>query len=273
MTEMEKLNRFTRREHAPEEVYLFDVILCDNEIDRDKERFSEKALMQMQPLFLGKTGIFDHDLRSRGQTARIYDTELVQEAGKLTSDGRPYMALRAKAYMIRTDSNADLIREIDGGIKKEVSVSCCAAKRICSVCGADRSEGLCQHVPGRRYGDTVCCVILDEIQDAYEWSFVAVPAQVGAGVTKTCGKETGQMETQELLLGEVENMLRAEVLTLCGKEGKVSKALAMAAEKMGLQDLMRLRRMLLTEQSGQVQLAGETDSTPLDAFVQRSREG
>ena len=81
------------------------------------------------------------------------------------------------------------------------------------------------------------------------------------------------METQELLLGEVENMLRAEVLTLCGKEGKVSKALAMAAEKMGLQDLMRLRRMLLTEQSGQVQLAGETDSTPLDAFVQRSREG
>ena len=32
---LEQLNRFTRRKHTAQEVYMFDVILCDNEVDRD----------------------------------------------------------------------------------------------------------------------------------------------------------------------------------------------------------------------------------------------
>ena len=114
MDALTKLNQFTRREHTPEEVYLFDVILCDNDIDRDLECFSDAALADLQRLFIGKTGIFDHNPKTSGQTARIYDTELVREDGKKTADGRQYLALRAHAYMIRTESNADLIREIEG---------------------------------------------------------------------------------------------------------------------------------------------------------------
>ena len=53
---LSKINRFTRRELTAEEVYLFDVILCDNDIDRDGECFSEAALEQMKGLFIGKTG-------------------------------------------------------------------------------------------------------------------------------------------------------------------------------------------------------------------------
>ena len=32
-----QLNQFTRRVHQEDEVFLFDVHLCDNEIDRDGE--------------------------------------------------------------------------------------------------------------------------------------------------------------------------------------------------------------------------------------------
>ena len=135
MTNLEKINQFTRRELSEEEVYLFDVILCDNNIDRDCEAFSEKALEQMQKLFIGKTGIFDHNLKSAGQTARIYDTELLTDPNRKTQDGRNFISLKAHAYMIRTESNADFIKEIDAGIKKEVSISCRAGKKICSVCG------------------------------------------------------------------------------------------------------------------------------------------
>lgn len=267
MTDMEKLNRFTRRTLTEEEVYLFDVILCDNDVDRDMERFSDTALEQMQKLFVGKTGIFDHNMRSGGQTARIYDTAVVTGSDKRTKDGRPYRSLRAKAYMVRTDSNADLIREIEGGIKKEVSVSCSAAKRVCSVCGADRTQAVCVHVPGRTYDDKFCHIILDDVQDAYEWSFVAVPAQVGAGVTKHfSGKENDGMEQVQETLQEVEKMLRAEVLTLCSGTGTVSKAMQLAAEKMDVRELMQFRQALLaSETAGDVQLAGEQ----LDAFVQR----
>ncbi len=265
---LSKINRFTRRELTAEEVYLFDVILCDNDIDRDGECFSEAALEQMKGLFIGKTGIFDHDPRSSGQTARIFDTEIVRDPQKKTSDGRPYVCLKAQAYMVRTQANADLICEIEGGIKKEVSVSCSAAKHTCSVCGADRRESACGHVNGRTYGEKFCHTILDDIRDAYEWSFVAVPAQVAAGVTKFYRAKDGETmelekkyEEQAKLLSQAEEMLRAEVVKLCGraKSGAVSKALCMAAEKMDLQELMGFRQELLAEQSGvpQVQLMGE----------------
>ena len=46
-TTLEKINRFTRRELGEDEVYTFSVILCDNDIDRDLERFSDEALVTL----------------------------------------------------------------------------------------------------------------------------------------------------------------------------------------------------------------------------------
>ena len=272
MEDLEKLNRFTRRTHTAEEVYLFDVTLCDNDIDRDQESFSEEALAKMAELFIGKTGIFDHDLKSGSQTARIYDTRVVADNTRKTRDGRPYVSLQASAYMIRTDSNADLIREIEGGIKKEVSVSCLAGKRICSVCGADRAETGCIHIPGHKYAGKLCHTVLEEIQDAYEWSFVAVPAQISAGVTKHFQREEEErMQQNPELLEEIETMLRGEVLCLCSGTGTVSKALRLAAEKMDIAELMTMKRALLEEQRCEavVQLAGNTDAAQIEDFVQR----
>ncbi len=183
-TLLDKLNKFTRKELSAEEVYIFPVTLCDNEIDRDNERFSVKALEEMAERFVGVTGIFDHNPKGENQTARLFMTELVKEE-RNNSLGEQYAYLKGYAYMVRTDSNADLIREIDGGIKKEVSVSCSAEKQVCSICGADRRAKPCRHVKGRRYDGKRCFFTLEDISDAYEWSFVAVPAQVHAGVTKS----------------------------------------------------------------------------------------
>lgn len=191
---LDKINKFTRRPLREEEIYAFPVTLCDNDIDRDNERFSDEALLTLSKLFVGKTGIFDHNPTGDNQTARIYDAEVVIDPGKLTKDNRIYKYLRAEAYMVRTDKNADLIAEIDAGIKKEVSVSCSASKNICSVCGCDRRITQCEH----HKGQDGCHVILDDITDAYEWSFVAVPAQINAGVTKKYSptKEEKSMGTE-----------------------------------------------------------------------------
>lgn len=211
---LEKLNKFTRRELTEDEVYIFTVTLCDNEVDRDNERFSGKSLNEMSEKFIGVTGIFDHDPKGENQTARLFHTEVV-ETGEKNSAGENYAYLKGYAYMVRTASNADLIREIDGGIKKEVSVSCSAEKQVCSICGADRREKACRHVKGRRYDGQKCVVTLDGISDVYEWSFVAVPAQVCAGVTKKSYEE----DTPENAADIDDTEKRAEL------EGKIRKAL------------------------------------------------
>lgn len=181
---LEKLNHFTRHELKAQDVYIFSVILCDNEIDRDNERFSVKALESLSKMFVGKTGIFDHNPKGENQTARIFDTRLEKNLERKTSSGEPYTYIKADAYMVRTTKNSDLIKEIDAGIKKEVSVSCSVSKQICSICGTDTKIKACSHKKGRIYSGKKCHIILDEPADAYEWSFVAVPAQVNAGVTK-----------------------------------------------------------------------------------------
>lgn len=180
---LDKINALTRRDFKPEELYTFPVTLCHNDIDRDFERFSDDALDKMAELFVGKTGIFDHNPSAENQSARIYDTEVVTDPDRTTAWGGAYRYLKGYAYMVRTDANKNLITEIDAGIKKEVSVSCSTSRRTCSVCGADMNQG-CEHVRGKSYDGQTCHTVLDGITDAYEWSFVAVPAQVGAGVTK-----------------------------------------------------------------------------------------
>ena len=110
------------------------------------------------------------------------------------------MQLVAHCYMVRTASNADLIAEIKGGIKKEGSVGFAASSVICSICGTDNAKSYCRHFRGRSYekegGPQVCTFTLAGVKDAYEFSLVAVPAQRSAGVTKSYTGEIIQ-ETHE----------------------------------------------------------------------------
>ena len=185
--DLELIGKLARKPLTEEEIYTFSVRLCDNEIDRDHERFAPETLEKLAGLFVGKSGIFDHQWSARGQAARIYKTEVVREEDRLTRAGDPYCWLKGYAYMMRTDSTRDLIAEIEGGIKKEVSVGCSVERSVCSVCGADRSQGDCGHQKGQEYGGQLCYASLEGAQDAYEFSFVAVPAQPMAGVVKSAG--------------------------------------------------------------------------------------
>lgn len=172
--QLQKINALTKTPLRAEKVYSFRVRLCDDQPDRDNERFDTAALPELARLFCGKTGIFDHNWSAEGQVARIYQTEVCEENG--------VHFICADCYMLRTEKNAALIAEIEGGIKKEVSVGCAMAETRCSICGAQ--YGCCEHRKGAVYGGETCYAVLCGPTDAYEFSFVAVPAQREAGVMK-----------------------------------------------------------------------------------------
>ncbi len=204
--ELAQINRYTRRPMKAEELYTFTVVLCDNEVDRDYERFTVDALQELAALFLGKTGIFDHSPKAENQAARIYSTWLEEDLERKTEAGEVYTRLAAKAYLPRSEKNDQLILEIDSGMKKEVSVGCAMAKRVCSICGADKTKLACGHHKGRVYNihgvEKTAHDILSQPTDAYEWSFVAVPAQRKAGVIKRFAQTgTGAPDVEKLFDG------------------------------------------------------------------------
>ena len=190
--ELALINAYTRRPFTAEELCAFSVVLCDNDVDRDNERFTVESLFELEKLFVGKTGIFDHDPSAKNQTARIFSCSVESVGGKKTATGDDYFCLKARAYIPVSPGTAGVITAIDSGIIKEVSVGCAVSKTTCSICGEDIN--FCSHKKGEVYNGKLCCGELQKPTDAYEWSFVAVPAQRQAGVTKSVKRKEVTME-------------------------------------------------------------------------------
>lgn len=250
--QLEAINAQAKATLTAEQVYVFSLRLCDDQIDRDMERFDTQALPALAKLFLGKTGIVDHRWSADGQVARIFETQVVQEKG--------ISYIKAWAYIRRGGQGEEVIADIEAGIKKEVSVGCAMGRAICSVCGGE--YGSCGHQKGERYEGQLCHVILKEPMDAYEFSFVAVPAQRQAGVMKAVGggsrtlKELAEefgvqgefraLYTQAQLGKEYEQQLRSEVvrLALSLDMGIEEPVLRSISEKVSAQELQKLKQAL-----------------------------
>lgn len=182
--DMEAINRQSLRELSADEVFTFRLAACNDQVDRDNERFSREALAELAQLYVGKPILRDHKWSAETQQARIYAASVDEQ------DGVARLILRC--YMLRNAATETAIQAIEGGILREVSVGCCVSAAKCSICGADRINSMCQHRPGSEYDGNACYIELSHCNDAYECSFVAVPAQPGAEVIKRWqgGEET-----------------------------------------------------------------------------------
>ena len=185
--QLQKINALAKGKLTAEQVYVFSVRLCDDQVDRDFERFDTEALPVLAKLFVGKSGIVDHKWSAGSQLARIFDTEILTE-DRVTG-------IKAWAYIRRGGAGDEWIADIEAGIKKEGSVGGAMGRSVCSVCGGE--YGSCGHRKVEYYEGQLCCAILRDPVDAYEFSFVAVPAQREAGVLKGMGRQRCLKELAE----------------------------------------------------------------------------
>ncbi len=250
--QLETINAQAKGTLTAEQVYVFSLRLCDDQIDRDLERFDTAALPVLAKLFIGKTGIIDHRWSSDNQVARIFETQVVCEEG--------ISYIKAWAYIRRGSHTDDIIADIEAGIKREVSVGCAMGRSVCSICGSD--HGTCGHQKGEIYDGQLCCAILREPMDAYEFSFVAVPAQREAGVMKgmtqgcvslkALAEEFGAQAEYRALVRQAqmgkryEQELRADVVRLCLSLGLGAEepVLRSVVETAASEDLCKLRTAL-----------------------------
>lgn len=186
-SELALINEYTLRPLTAEEVFIFRMAACDNQVDRDWERFTDATLEGLASLFAGKTVLSDHKWSAGSQTARVYDA-YVESEGEIKR-------LILRCYMPRIEQTASVIAGLESGILKECSVGCAVEHVFCSICGADQTKTCCAHVQGREYDGQRCIMELDGAKDAFEVSLVAIPAQPKAGVVKS--KRYGGQEAQE----------------------------------------------------------------------------
>lgn len=73
--DLEMINKMSLKEFGKDDVFVFRFVACDNQIDRDHERFDDSVLSQMAKRYVGTTMLKDHQPRADNQVARIYRAE------------------------------------------------------------------------------------------------------------------------------------------------------------------------------------------------------
>ena len=58
--QLETINSQAKSKLEAEQVYVFSLRLCDDQVDRDGERFDTGALPHLAKMFIGNTGMVDH---------------------------------------------------------------------------------------------------------------------------------------------------------------------------------------------------------------------
>ena len=125
-------------------------------------------------------------------------------------------------------------------------MGCAVERAVCSICGQDIHT--CPHEKGEEYGGQQCWADLVGATDAYEWSFVAVPAQREAGVVKRFGPGGGDglalLRKQAALGQKYLRELRAEVvrLAMLADDGLDGEVFAGAVGRLEERELLELKR-------------------------------
>lgn len=135
--QLEKINKFTRKEVTADEVVAFETLSCNNLVDRDEDQFSTKCIKDFSELeqpysSVGKSYMLDHSHSVQSAVGRIFDV------GKKKVSGADF--LTNQVYIPNTESNQKLIEDIDFGVNWAVSVGVVLGKATCTVCDAGFSS-------------------------------------------------------------------------------------------------------------------------------------
>lgn len=184
--DFELIKKFLKSEEiTAEHIFVYPIRLCDTATDRDNEQFSLLALESIKTMIVGKAGIKNHDWNSNNIHSRIYKAEIEEIDG--------VMCLVGYAYTMDTEGNRELIEGIKSGLLQEVSIGFNATSYTMLESGVRQ---------------------IDDVDDVYEWSFVAVPAQRQAGVIKSYEDNKDKEGVKDMTLEELQarvKELEAEV--------------------------------------------------------------
>ena len=175
--DMAAINQHALVPLTKEQVAVFRMNLCNDQIDRHISRFPVEELKAIsEKLIVGKPLMELHDMPSDGlfssnrgsqPVGTFFRSQMVKEDGQVS--------VRPDVFMRRDAGDDDLIKKIESGIAKGTSISFALDRPECSACGCDIRD--CAHMLGEEIDDEICHVVLKEVTDVFEGSIVPLGSQ------------------------------------------------------------------------------------------------
>ena len=198
--DMKQINKNTRKDFTRDDIYAFEITLCDSELDADYEAISKDCLYKLKDLSLGSSGFLTSDIM-----ARIFDTYIekvfISRSNSILAEET--YKLKAKAYVFK---NAIAEEELNHILNHpEISVGFSVKRRVCSICGSSECS---KHIKGQKYIDEagielLCYRILNDPTDFYEWSIVPNQQEPKSHNNKPKESEVSIMKTKLMINGKL----------------------------------------------------------------------
>jgi hypothetical protein len=170
-----EVNRFALQPLTADDVAVFTMDLCHNQIDRHFSRFPDEELDRINAMVPGRPLMERHDLRGTLPRGTFFRSRLNQDGERVS--------VRPDVYVLRTGENHDFIRNIEGGVYRETSIGFSFQTPECSICAKDLRT--CDHIPGRTYGGELCHFVMRDVVDVIEGSVVPSGSQGTGFVAQT----------------------------------------------------------------------------------------
>lgn len=196
--ELEEINKLTKVDLKQDQVLVFNLQSADEDIDRQFEHFTTRALKDMAEKSINKPILMDHYASTKSQVGKIFMAGVSR--GKLMQ----------KAYFPKSESNMPIVENILNGLYDKLSVgfSIDPNEMQCDSCGKSIYSMNCKHQPGSK--DEAGCqttITIKGVKDFYETSLVAIPAQPAAHIQGLVKEET-EVETKAYTINDVRKALK-----------------------------------------------------------------
>jgi hypothetical protein len=198
--DMKQINKNTRKDFTRDDIYAFEITLCDSELDADYEAISKDCLYKLKDLSLGSSGFLTSDIM-----ARIFDTyiekEFISRSNSILAEET--YKLKAKAYVFK---NAIAEEELNHILNHpEISVGFSVKRRVCSICGSSECS---KHIKGQKYIDEagfeqLCYNLLNDPTDFYEWSVVPKQQESELNDDKSKKNKVTTVKTKLMINGKL----------------------------------------------------------------------
>ena len=172
-------------------------IVCNSERDHYYSRFSPEALNEVAELLPGRPLMVGHDYRGL-PVGRFFSAkrDFAQQGRRPKRDG---YFVEAQFYVTRDDQGDALVRRIDQGIYREVSLGWRCLGADCGICKSPIADmERCQHSPGEVYDEGLCDFQFSDVTTVLETSLVFSGGQKG---TKTFDPEGRSERIDDIFTG------------------------------------------------------------------------
>jgi len=215
------INRLAASAMSADDFHVRGAYICNTARDYYYSRFSVDALNEVADMIRGRPVLIGHQHDSV-PVGRFFNASVVYEQ-RGREPRRDNNWVKAHFYIPADDEGNRLVRRIDAGIYKEVSLGWRCAGADCSICGNPINDrNACQHVPGEVYDEGFCEYVFNGITSVLEGSLVYAGGQKDTSTfnpERADFREPGERLLRSMSIDEFLGQRQIDYRTIPGAKG------------------------------------------------------